>query len=210
MQQMGGYRSDKADSRPGEVPGSAGANRRVGSVGGSAGADQRAGSTGSSSDITKDFTVAVFVVRGPRTLLLYHRQHEMWLPPGGHIEPGETPDEAALREVREEAGLEVVLVSERGLSVDRPVQLATPEGIQLETIGRPEDRHEHIDLIYFSVPRETPEDPQEMCIDPCEVTEARWCELNDLAAMDLAEDVREWAVRALQVVPERLARQVAP
>ena len=84
--------------------------------------------------------MAVFVVRGPRTLLLYHRQHEMWLPPGGHIEPGETPDEAALREVREEAGLEVVLVSERGLSVDRPVQLATPEGIQLGD-RQTEDRH---------------------------------------------------------------------
>jgi 8-oxo-dGTP pyrophosphatase MutT (NUDIX family) len=193
--------SRRSDSQPNE------ADFRPDAVSGPAATGRQTGSLESSADVTRHFTVAVFVVRGSKTLLLHHRQHGMWLPPGGHIELGETPDEAALREVREETGLEVVLVSRPGLSVDRPVQLATPEGIQLETIGRPEDCHEHIDLVYFSVPQEAPEDPQEVCIDSSEVTAARWCDMNDLAAMDLAVDVREWAMRALRAVPDRLASQ---
>src|SRR6516165_6583080 len=98
---------------------------------------------------TRDFTVATFVVRGESVLLLWHRKLQMWLPPGGHVEPNELPDDAAIREVAEEAGIEVDLVGERGLPIARPRQLVRPAGIQLETI-RP--GHEHIDLIYFARP----------------------------------------------------------
>ena len=38
-------------------------------------------------------------------LLSRHKQRTTWEFQGGHIEPGETPEECALREVREETGL---------------------------------------------------------------------------------------------------------
>ena len=45
------------------------------------------------------------VVIGPRGVLLHlHKRLGLWLQPGGHIDEGETPEEAALREVREETG----------------------------------------------------------------------------------------------------------
>jgi 8-oxo-dGTP pyrophosphatase MutT (NUDIX family) len=48
------------------------------------------------------------IVVGPRgVVLLEHKRLGIWLQPGGHIDPGETPWEAALRECREETGLEV-------------------------------------------------------------------------------------------------------
>ncbi len=45
------------------------------------------------------------VVIGPRGVLLHlHKRLGLWLQPGGHIDEGETPEQAALREVREETG----------------------------------------------------------------------------------------------------------
>jgi 8-oxo-dGTP pyrophosphatase MutT (NUDIX family) len=45
----------------------------------------------------------------------------MWLPPGGHVERGEIPDNAAVREVFEETGLNVELVGEKREDSEDPV-----------------------------------------------------------------------------------------
>ncbi|MHB1445824.1 MAG: NUDIX hydrolase [Acidimicrobiales bacterium] len=48
------------------------------------------------------------LVVGPRGLLLHrHKRLGIWLQPGGHLEPGESPAQAALREAAEETGIEV-------------------------------------------------------------------------------------------------------
>ena len=60
--------------------------------------------------LTRDFTATTFIVRDGATLLLWHRKLQMWLPPGGHIDPHELPHDAAVREVREETGYEVTLL----------------------------------------------------------------------------------------------------
>ena len=46
------------------------------------------------------------ILIGPRgTVLHRHKRYGVWLQPGGHLEPGESPWTAALREAREETGL---------------------------------------------------------------------------------------------------------
>jgi 8-oxo-dGTP pyrophosphatase MutT (NUDIX family) len=84
--------------------------------------------------VLRHFTVAVFVVHRRHVLLHFHRKLARWLPPGGHIEADELPDEAALREVLEETGIQCQLVGERGLPIDEPRQLVLPVGIQVEPI----------------------------------------------------------------------------
>src|SRR6478672_4531930 len=52
-------------------------------------------------------TASAIVVGSRGTVLHVHRRTGMWLQPGGHIDPGESPTDAALRETVEETGLAV-------------------------------------------------------------------------------------------------------
>ncbi len=54
------------------------------------------------------FSVAVYARRGGvdgQVLVIHHSRLKTWLPIGGEIDPGETPLEAAARELAEETGL---------------------------------------------------------------------------------------------------------
>src|SRR5262245_62111816 len=116
----------------------------------------------SPSGMLRHFTVAVFVVHQKRVLLHYHRKLGKWLPPGGHIEDNELPDDAARREVLEESGVRVRLVGARGLVTDYLTQLVVPAGVQVEDIY---PGHQHIDLVYFAEP-DPADDPRAADIDP--------------------------------------------
>lgn len=52
-------------------------------------------------------TASAIVVGGRGVILHRHRLLHRWLQPGGHIEPGEAPEVAAVRECVEETGLAV-------------------------------------------------------------------------------------------------------
>ena len=78
--------------------------------------------------VLRHFTVAVFVVHEGRVLLHYHRKLGKWLPPGGHIEQNELPDEAAVREVVEETGIRARLVGGHGLRATSTSTWSTSRG----------------------------------------------------------------------------------
>src|SRR5258706_5234513 len=88
-----------------------------------------------------DFTVAIFVVQDGRVLLIHHRKLDKWLPLGGHIELDEDPEQAALREAKEESRLEVELLGERPATTSP----GTPALIspRLLDIHRITDTHAH-------------------------------------------------------------------
>src|SRR5829696_3203831 len=138
---------------------------------------------------TRDFTATTFVVHEDRTLLLHHRKLAMWLPPGGHIDPHELPDHAALREVREESGLEVELLT-GGYTLGHVQVLPQPYCVLLEDIS---PGHQHIDLIYFARVS-----GGALAHAEREARAARWYSWEELAGPEIAEDIRELGRRAIE------------
>lgn len=130
------------------------------------------------------FSVAVYPRHGDRLLLIRHKRLGTWLPPGGELEPGETPLEAAARELREETGL--VGTFPRTSEVD-----GTPPGL----VGYEEhvagSKGQHLNFVFVvdvADPHVTPND---------EFTAHRWVTLEDGPWDDAPPNVRQLAVRAL-------------
>jgi 8-oxo-dGTP pyrophosphatase MutT (NUDIX family) len=97
-----------------------------------------------------DYTVEVFVVCDGMVLLRLHDKLGLWLSVGGHVELHEDPAQAAVREVREEVGLEVVLDDSHMLyreETDGYTELPPPVFM---CRGRATSTHEHVTMTYFA------------------------------------------------------------
>ncbi len=120
-----------------------------------------------------DFTVAIFVVHDGKILLIHHRKLNKWLPLGGHIELDEDPEIAALREAKEESGLDVELLGERPPTTEPGTRaLIAPRFLDIHRIT---ETHEHIGMIYWARPKNG-----SLTLSDAEHHDIRWCSATDL------------------------------
>lgn len=95
-----------------------------------------------------DFSVVAYIVHDQNVLLVHHKQLGEWLPVGGHVELDEDPEEAILREIQEECGLDVELVGTRPAFSDADVKpLIAPQFLDIHRIN---DTHRHVGMVYFA------------------------------------------------------------
>ena len=160
--------------------------------------------------VERHHTSTAYVVAGDRTLLLWHEGLGMWLAPGGHSEANEDPVQAALREAREESGLEVEVIPPADLlAVSEPAVLPPPAVILIEDIVRDDQPfHQHIDHVYFTRATEAVDHEAPIPHGPCRwvdretLTDAFSLPAPDGRLVAVAEDVRLLGVRALDAAAE--------
>lgn len=146
------------------------------------------------------FVATGYVVKNGKTLLLFHKKLALWLPPGGHIEEGESPDQAVLREILEETGLRAEIISPKLTPEAREKDVSflhVPNHMQIETLP---NHGRHIDLIYFCKVLGGQEK-----ISIKESLDMKWCGPRELASDSIRDEVRRVALKAIIHV-EKLSR----
>lgn len=140
-----------------------------------------------------DYTVTAFIVnQAGQVLLVNHPRYDKWIPVGGHIELDEDPEEALLREIQEETGLEVEILSSRPpVSSDGVKFLLTPHYVDVHEANPP---HKHISFTYFA--RALHDD----FVRSDEHDDMRWFSLDELEepAYNLSNSVKFYAKEAVK------------
>lgn len=112
---------------------------------------------------------------GGRLLLHHHRRLDRWLQMGGHLEAGEMPVDAALREAAEESGLRDLRLAFDGIA-DLDVHVIPA--------GRGEPEHRHFDVRYIA----RTGSPESIAMDAQESKALQWVDLDRAAVLMQGEE----------------------
>lgn len=143
-------------------------------------------------EITRHFTSTVLIVHRNKVLLHRHKKSGSLLPVGGHVDRDELPQDAALREAREEAGLQITLHDTDALRFGDVQVLARPAHMLLINMN---PYHQHIDFIFYATATTDQVQPLEG-----ESDQLFWYTQDEIATTPMAENIRGLALEALEIV----------
>ncbi|MFB6283617.1 MAG: NUDIX domain-containing protein [Halobacteria archaeon] len=146
-------------------------------------------------DAELEFTASAFVVDSGTVLFIDHEKTGYMLQPGGHIETNEVPHEAAVREVREETGVEVELHGHHRRQRYSDVVADVPQPYKLNT-HRIREGHWHCDHVFFATPEN---------VDPVHSSTEHggkiWMTGEEIRGHErVPENVRDTALDALELI----------
>lgn len=130
---------------------------------------------------------------------MWHKRLQRWMPPGGHIDENETPEETARRECYEETGLEVEIIGDVqpdlfASAAHEGHMLKKPFAMLLENIPaselRGEPAHEHMDFLFLARPLD---EAQALNMAVKEADHLKWFtqeEIDVLGESEIFENVR--------------------
>jgi ADP-ribose pyrophosphatase YjhB (NUDIX family) len=153
----------------------------------------------------RHFTASAFVCDSQnRVLLLWHKKLMRWMPPGGHIDENELPEDAAKRECKEETGLDVEILSESQTDLfdgnaHEGRMLKMPHTMLLEEIPSNGDQpaHQHMDFVFLAKPVD---DTQMLKMAKDEADHLKWFtkeEIEKLSSDEIFGNVRSYVLSTM-------------
>ena len=149
--------------------------------------------------IKNHFTATGIVFNSKKEILMiHHNKLQVWLPPGGHIEANELPDNAVLREIFEETGIRATIINKkRELSLDYSMELEIPFVILLEDIEG-DGTHNHIDMIYLCKAIN-----EDYVLQETEVHGIGWFTLDQIKELNTFDNVIKTISQAIEFINSR-------
>jgi len=142
---------------------------------------------------SKCWVTTIFLVNEGKVLLSFNNNLKTWIPVGGHIDLGENPEEAIIREVREETGFDFEFLPKPKQDGNGLVKVLKPMQVQIEKVPH---HGEHINIIFAgkctrSFEKETTDDNERL----------KWFSMQELEEMKgkMLENVRESAIKAIGI-----------
>lgn len=154
-------------------------------------------------ELTRHVTATVYVVNDGATALHEHDRLGIRLPPGGHVERAELPHEAALREAREEIGLEpTLLLDQREIASPTARSIPRPRHLMLADVNvcDGEVGHQHVDHVYYAVVESREITP---AADEEDADAWEWYTPSALRSADLDADVTALALEAIEAADQQ-------
>lgn len=154
------------------------------------------------NESTRHFTASAVVIDPKRRLVLLvdHKAEGRRQLPGGHVDPDETGDETAIREVWEETGVHATIWQPPATPLPYGRALPTPLMVaEFPAPAKPhkgEPAHHHIDLLYVA----TADSSAPLVHQPAEVDAAVWLPIDALDAASVRPDVPVAARAALAIL----------
>jgi 8-oxo-dGTP pyrophosphatase MutT (NUDIX family) len=133
------------------------------------------------------FTASIFLLckKTKRVLVLEYKALQMLLPPGGHINPKETPLQAALRRLAEETGISDGFMLRSLIPGERDVPLNIESYKIPKNLGKNEAEHVHHSFEYLAIT----EDENPVTIKNDADKGYQWTDWDDFAAQERFKEV---------------------
>lgn len=137
--------------------------------------------------------VCAYIFWNDKVLLIHHNKLDKWLPVGGHIDPDETPDQALVREIKEETNLDVEILNRNDLPMEGNTKenLALPFFCNVHNVGD----HDHSCLYYICKAL----NPEELKIND-ELRGAKWLSKEELDQDFVQKDIRNQGLNAFELI----------
>ncbi|MCI8344917.1 MAG: NUDIX domain-containing protein [Clostridia bacterium] len=127
--------------------------------------------------LRKEKSCGCIIIKNRKVLLVYEKNTNFWGFPKGHMEEGESELQTALREVKEEVGLEVEIDKERRYELNYIIR----------------DEIDKTTVLYIAMPKN-----EEIIIQESEIANIKWCDFDEALNTLTFENWREMFKKVIE------------